>query len=427
MMSTYRVHRCTVCLLLVLLPFTGCKNPPDAPTSQDPVKIIVVGTRFSSGSDTGADWWIKGFGLNGTEDTTHWNKVIDSGFEAAHSVAVDSGNNVYVSGLWGPSAAVGNMSWWMKKFDASGVEDSVQWNKQVQNGPPPAGLPADAILYRRVLLAVDGSDEVSVLGPDGSTSFSNSCLYRFTPAGMQLCSASGGSYFAGIWQPRSLTLDSSNLHYVAGPKIGASDLNWTSFAWDPSNPGQTSYLPAWDYNSGNGDDMCHSLAIDPSDNRYLVGYVSTTLRQKDWAIRKYLPTGIVDWFKVYDGAAEADGNLGDDIAFVAAVDPNGDIYVAGTTDDGAVTSWFIKKLDAAGVEDTAHWNKQCCPGSAGDGVGPRGIAFDADDNAYVIGSTLVDGTYSWVLKKFAPDGSEDTAHWNKSFEGGMASAIAIYN
>jgi hypothetical protein len=88
--------------------------------------------------DTYGDWWIKKFDANGNEDTANWNKKIDGGYKLtddAEGIAFDSHNNVYVVG----SVQISKMAdpgtnktnWWIKEFDENGVEDTVNWNKQL--------------------------------------------------------------------------------------------------------------------------------------------------------------------------------------------------------------------------------------------------------------------------------------------------------
>jgi hypothetical protein len=93
--------------------------------------VYVVGSTFNAVSDY--NWWITKFNSNGVEDTVNWNKAFDSSgntMDEAYSIAIDSANNIYVVG-YGFNLVNGASSydWWIKKFSSVGVEDTVNWNK----------------------------------------------------------------------------------------------------------------------------------------------------------------------------------------------------------------------------------------------------------------------------------------------------------
>ena len=66
---------------------------------------------------SGYDWWIKKFDANGNEDTINWNKKLNSVYDYAYSIAIDINNNIYVAGC---GVNLVNLSsgydWWIKKF-----------------------------------------------------------------------------------------------------------------------------------------------------------------------------------------------------------------------------------------------------------------------------------------------------------------------
>ena len=83
------------------------------------------------------DWWIKKFSSNGTEDTTNWNKMYDDGygfFDSAYSVTIDSNDNIYVVGTgYNLISSSSSNDWWLKKFNSSGTEDTINWNKKIDD------------------------------------------------------------------------------------------------------------------------------------------------------------------------------------------------------------------------------------------------------------------------------------------------------
>ena len=95
---------------------------------------MYVGGRRNQAA-TGNDWWIKKFSATGVEDTVNWNKFFDGGGsvnEFLRALALDPGGNVYAGGRL--QAAGGDMQWTIKKFSPAGVEDLSGWNKSDDGG-----------------------------------------------------------------------------------------------------------------------------------------------------------------------------------------------------------------------------------------------------------------------------------------------------
>lgn len=99
------------------------------------------------------------------------------------------------------------------------------------------------------------------------------------------------------------------------------------------------------------------------------------------------------------------------------VDSAGNVYITGDVLNAVSPTsgfdWHIRKFDANGNEILVGWNKVFHSGGS-NYDGGRAIVIDAADNVYVLGSSFGGGPYSWRLKKFAPDGTEDTVNWDKN-------------
>ncbi len=105
---------------------------------------------FLRGSSTGQDWHIEKYDSAGNEDAT-FNKTLDlGGFDdVPYSIEVYD-TNVYVAGTNG---VIG----WIKKFDLSGNEDVISWNKTIGS------------MNRIYSLAVDNSSgNIYVAGSQGN-------------------------------------------------------------------------------------------------------------------------------------------------------------------------------------------------------------------------------------------------------------------
>lgn len=75
------------------------------------------------------DWWIKKFDSYGNEDGVNWNKFIDGGAntgEFLRSFAMDPAGNIFAGGRLDPTGT--NAVWKVKKFSPFGIED-IGWDK----------------------------------------------------------------------------------------------------------------------------------------------------------------------------------------------------------------------------------------------------------------------------------------------------------
>ncbi len=99
--------------------------------SNDNVYVAGWGTNLASGSSI-TDIWVKKFNSNGIEDITNWNKIFDNGlWDSSAELAIDSNNNVYLAGTAeNLVSSSSGYDWMIKKFNSNGVEDTVNWNKK---------------------------------------------------------------------------------------------------------------------------------------------------------------------------------------------------------------------------------------------------------------------------------------------------------
>ena len=158
----------------------------------------------------------------------------------------------------------------------------------------------------------------------------------------------------------------------------------------------------WVRQSGSDDpDMATSVAVDGEGNVYVAGWTeevmpgNATVRSVSAFLRRYDPTGEDRWTRQF-GSSERE------IDVSIAVDVAGSIYVAGTmtgAPPGEASEWrrgaFLRKYAPTGEE---RWTRQF--GSAGDDEA-NGVAVDAAGNIYVAGNT------SGTLPGQASAGSRD--------------------
>ncbi len=215
----------------------------------------------------------------------------------------------------------------------------------------------------------------------------------------------------------TIDLDKRGL-YVFGTRWG-TDYDWGLKKFDLNGIEDTTY---WNKSCDSGDfDFGYSIDIDSSGNIYAAGSKRTGANY-DWWIKKYDKNGIedtVNWNKSYDGSG------GEDKVYSITVDDKGAVFAVGSQGTGLMTTnWWVKKFSSDGTEDITNWNL-IYPIVTGQ---PMSIKNDNNGNIYIVGSKCSGFPCSWWIKKFNNDGFEDTVNWNKEFTyggGGTDSAQDI--
>jgi hypothetical protein len=158
--------------------------------------------------------------------------------------------------------------------------------------------------------------------------------------------------------------------------------------------------PVWTSGYGGaaaGQDRGYGIAVDPDGNIVVAGWETTGGMQDVW-VRKYGPGGGELWTRGYAGAAGLD-----DQAFGVAVDAvTRDVVVAGIEGTAMTTGLsFLRKYDVDGNE---LWT-QSENGSTGEGASWRAVAIGVGGVIAVVGSETFSGADRIVVSKLAADGS----------------------
>jgi hypothetical protein len=367
----------------------------DAPGPRDD-EIFVFGSWFASGD---FDVCLKKYDKDGVEDTLDWDKVIDddsdysSGYQA---MDMDSNGNIYIA--YQSYNTPTGYDWRIKKFDSSGVEDTVNWDKTFDGSMNNGNDGPSA-------LVVDHSDNVYVVGviSDGSQPIQQDwCIKKYSADGTEITTGwpkiiDGGAATSPDL-PFAAAVDSANNLYVTGFLVGAS----TVAAVKKYSAAGVEDTLNWD-KAITSSETYYCLFVDANDSVFVGGKDLSDMR-----IRKYSSSGVEDtvgWDKTIDvGTA-------DQIRGIAA-DSDGNLYFAGYFGNGADDDWCIKKFSSAGTEITSGWDKQFDSGGE-DRL--YSIAVGGVDDVYVLGIVFDGGaTYDWAIKKYSADGVEDTTNWDKS-------------
>ena len=324
--------------------------------------------------------------------------------DAGSRIAVDADGNSYATGIFRGVSNFGSIELtssgvadiFIAKYDAAG---NVLWAKQAGGTDIDAGKN----------IAVDSNGNSYITGEFlGSATFDNTTLTsngdydafiaKYDASGNVLwVKQSGGT---GLEVGRGIAVDGNGNPYITGYFNGNAIFNSTTLTsagsydifiakYDASGNFQ------WAERAGsNGDDFARNVAVDGSDNSYIVGtfrglarFDSTALISsglEDLFIAKYDPAGNVIWAKKAGGTSK-------DAANGIDVDDNGNSFITGEFQGNATfgntvltsTSFladiFIASYDATG---NVLWAKNA--GGTFNDYG-RNIEVDGGGNSYITG------------------------------------------
>lgn len=212
---------------------------------------------------------------------------------------------------------------------------------------------------------------------------------------------------------RAVAIDASGNVYVAGTTTG-------TFPGEASAGGQDAFVRKYDA-SGNvlwtdqfgtsAVDLAQGVAVDASGNVFVAGYTQGTLPgqvsagSQDAYVRKYNSAGTLVWTSQF-------GSTVSDSADAIAIDPSGNVIVAGQTlgtlpgqaSAGAADAW-VRKLTTAGA---TTWTRQF---GTFDYENALACATDASGNVFVAGQTLGAlggtnaGVYDAYVRRFDANGN----------------------
>jgi uncharacterized delta-60 repeat protein len=204
--------------------------------------------------------------------------------------------------------------------------------------------------------------------------------------------------------------------------------------------------PQW-IRTGGGplEDKAYAIVVDKSGNSYATGYITTTNHGTDWYTIKYKPDGTVYWSAQYDGPAHSE-----DKAYAIAVDKSNNVYVVGfSTGIGSGHDFTTIKYNSSGSQQWVQ--RYNAPGNNDDEA--HALALDDSSNIYVTGFITLSVTdyytikyntnnvYQWGQMYNGPGNGEDKAYaitldgnanvyitgWSKGNESDLDYATIKYN
>jgi uncharacterized delta-60 repeat protein len=176
-------------------------------------------------------------------------------------------------------------------------------------------------------------------------------------------------------------------------------------------------------------DLPNAMAIQTDGKIVLAGSATRRGTVSDLALARYNADGTLDSSFDGDGKVTTDifGEIGGDIAYAVAVQPDGRIVVAGSA---------LARYDPDGSPDQTFGLGGVLPSSVfGEATGATALALQADGKILVAGIFAQSGSATsddWLVARFEPDGDPDVTFGSEGFvrtdffgRGDVARALAV--
>ena len=339
-------------------------------------------------------------------------------FQSASAIAVDSAENVYVTGSICVSESWDEIS----GFCIESVYTTIKYDTNDTTGNPLwvarySGPVNDYAGASAMVLDADGNVYVTGSSLGVGTSYDYATI-KYDTNGNQLWVArySGPVNSSGA---SAIVLDGVGNVYVTGSSEGVgTSYDYATIKYDTNG----NQLWVARYN-GPGDDLDWAEAIvldEASQNVYVTGRSVGVGTGIDYATIKYDTDGNELWVARYNGPGD-----GADWAEAIVLDEaSQNVYVTGSSMGvGASTDYATIKYDTDGNELwVARYNG---PGNGGDWA--AAIVFDASQNVYVTGTSTGVGTSTdYATIRYDNDGNELwVARYSNPGSWDQASAIAL--
>jgi len=224
---------------------------------------------------------------------------------------------------------------------------------------------------------------------------------------------SGMVTFAGVSNDgaNALILDASNNIYVAGYQGNGSNWDFSVWKYDANGDLTTDWgdgdSGVVTFNGSNRQDNARDITLDASGNIYVAG-LSNNTADDDFIVRKYDASGDLDlsWGDGNSGMVTFDGDNKDEATGIT-LDASNNIYVAGLSNNGTNNELIVRKYDANGDLDTT-WgdgDSGVVTFDGGNNDEAKDITLDASGNIYVAGSSNNGTNDDLIVRKYDADGN----------------------
>ena len=343
--------------------------------------VYTIGTANGLGTgNSNDDALLTKYTSNGTIE---WQRVLGgTNADYGNGIAIDSSNNICITGY--TYSVNGTAVAYVAKYNSSGT---LQWQRWLGGGSEYGNA-----------ISTDSSGNVYVTGRSfyGGTTNYDFLTFKYDSSGtLQWQRRIGGSGSSNEIAAAIVANSSGNtvvVGYSSGLGAGSDDILIVRY-------GPTSSLLSSSTLGGTGSERGYGVALDSSDNFYIVGSTTSAgAGGTDLILAKYNSSATLQWQRTL-------GGTGTDLGSGVAVDSSNNVYVVGQTDSQGAGSYdvLIAKYNSAG---TLQWQRVL--GIAANGEYGYGIAVDsASGHFYITGFTTSVGAGGWdaFVAKFPVSGS----------------------
>lgn len=257
-------------------------------------------------------------------------------------------------------------------------------------------------------LKVDAAGNVYIAGYSGNGSNNDFCTVKYDADGRRLWARRYNSPFNGHDMPTALAVDGAGNVLVTGNSFNGDNLDYLTVKYNAS--GQR--LWARRYNNGLGDDRLGNdnpagVAVDAAGNVYVTGSSYSSAFTWDYVTIKYDADGNWQWLRRYNGPVG-----GDDFAAALVVDAAGNVHVTGRSFGGLNSDFLTIKYDTNGSRLWAQrvngFPTPLCYDE------PAALAVDPAGNVYVAGRSFNGYNDDFLTVKYDPDGNQ---LWLRNYNG----------
>lgn len=258
-----------------------------------------------------------------------WTSRFDgsgSSNDIGSSISVDYSGNVIVAGQSFESNS-GSYDYIIIKYNSFGDQVRISYYDGPGNGIDVA-----------TAVKTDNAGNIFVTGYSrGTNSQYDIATVKYNPEGVEQWVSRHNGAANGNDGATGLVTDNNGNVYVSGYS-GISGSNYDIAVLKYDSTGVRQWLRSYNGTS-NQNDSSTSLAIDNQGNICVTGFCNSTGTSKDFVTIKYNTNGTQEWLAVYNGNTNED-----DVAYSAAFDQNGDVFVTGkTTVPGSTTDILTLK------------------------------------------------------------------------------------
>ena len=349
--------------------------------------VYIAGNTESDGAGD-SDIVIAKYNSSGT---IQWQRTLGgtSEYDYGRGIAIDNSGDVYIVGRAFSDDAGDFFDILIAKYNSSGT---IQWQRTL--GLPPGGV--STAFDTGAGIAVDNSDNVYIVGRTdlGGAGNRDILIAKYNSSGTIQWQRNLGGTSNDVGY--EIAVDNSGNVYIVGQTssdgAGGADTLIAKYNSSGTIQWQRTLGGTSEYDYGRG------IAIDNSGDVYIVGRAFSDDAGDffDILIAKYNSSGTIQWQRTLDGVSDETGQG-------IAIDNSDNVYIVGqTSSDGAGGSdnWIAKYNTSGDIQ----WQRTLGGTDTDSGFG---IAVDNSDNVYIVGRTRSDGAgdYDIVIAKLPGDGS----------------------